>query len=88
MKLKTGQPRYRFPAHSRIQGAHIVGNQRHNQMNSIMLSQIRRDEWSAVGRTRGIPTWFAIYENTIEFFPIPDKPYVVKVQFYPPIQEF
>jgi hypothetical protein len=87
MKLQTGKARYKIPAQSQILGVYVDGNQPHNQMCSIMLRQVRLGEIEP-SDVRGFPVYFFIIDDTIEFSPVPDKPYVVTVRYVPPIQEF
>lgn len=87
MKLRKGRSHYKIPAHSQVFQVFIEGNQRHNQMAALMLCQTsledlpRQDIW-------GVPRYFTVSPESISFAPAPDKPYVVKVRYAPPIQEF
>lgn len=93
MKLKTGNPRYKIPAFSRIETVLVEGNQKHNQMCAMRLQQIPLGE-IRIDETRGFPVCFSVYQsvggklNIIEFYPIPDKPYKVVIRYLPPLQEF
>lgn len=92
MKLRKGRARYRIPEHSQIMHVLIEGNQHHNQMVAIMLQQVNlSDIPKPAWRNRekhDMPRVFAIFEDQIEFYPTPDKAYVVRGRFTPPIKEF
>ncbi len=87
MKLRRGKPRYTIPAHSSIVGVYIEGNQKHNQMCSYVLYQVTLED---VRQTSilGMPNHYAIENDSIIFDPAPDKSYLVKVRYTPPIAEF
>jgi hypothetical protein len=87
MKLRTGKSKYKVPCVGRIDHAFLEGNQKHNQMHSIALCQM---DPASLPRSagRGIPVYFSYLNETIEFYPVPDKPYVVTVRYTPPMQEF
>lgn len=93
MKLRTGHPRYKIPAFSRIETVLVEGNQKHNQMRAMRLQQVPLGE-IRTNETRGFPVRFSVYQsvdgglNLIEFYPVPDKPYKVVIRYLPPLQEF
>jgi hypothetical protein len=87
MKLRTGQYKYKTPLIGRVECVYLPGNQKHNQMCSIMLRHVAAGALPC-RLERGIPTLFAVIRNSIEFYPVPDKPYVVTVRYTPPLQEF
>lgn len=85
MKLKTGQKRYKFPDYGEIISV-ILLNGKHNKFGAAFRLQIvSREE---IGKTHGFPTQCAFWNNWIEFWPIPDKPYEVRVRYSPPIEEY
>lgn len=94
MKLRTGHPRYKIPAFSRIETVLVAGNQKHNQMCAMRLYQIPLGEMSSANELRGFPIRFSVFQsadgklNIMEFYPVPDKPYKVLVRYLPPLQEF
>ena len=91
MKLRRGKPSYKIPEHSQVFRVRIEGNQRHNQMHSHLLCMVSISDIpnpNKSDRPYGFPTMCAVFEGTIEFYPIPDKPYVAKVQYAPPIREY
>ena len=87
MKLRTGQALYKIPEHSQILCVYIEGNQRHNQMWSYLLQLIDIGDLG-LNKARGRPTYCAVFENKIEFSPVPNKPYKVRVRYVPPIKEY
>lgn len=88
MKLRKNRAAYRIPEHSQIQLVRIEGNQRRNQMCSILLPQMDMQELSALRQFNGTPAAFAVFNTTIRFYPTPDGPYAVKVRYVPPIKEY
>jgi hypothetical protein len=91
MKLRTKKSRYKIPPISQIIGMYVEGNQKHNQMCSYALYRVSLEEFfKAKTGALGFPTRYCIDHggNMIEFDPIPDKPYIVKMRYVPPVQEF
>lgn len=86
MKLKTGKATYKIPAYSRIEMVCVNGNQNYNsytrQIQQIPISEIPLDD------TRGFPTMWAVHEQNIHFYPVPDHAYQVTGRYTPPVQEF
>ena len=89
MKLRRGRASYKIPAHSQIVGVHIGGNQKHNQMVSYAVMQVRLEE-IGVNTVYGFPTRWAVtdFGTKIVFKPVPDKAYNVTVRYLPPMMEF
>lgn len=93
MKLRTGHPRYKIPAFSRIETVLVEGNQKYNQTCAMRLQQVPIGDIE-ISETRGFPVYFSVYQsvdgglNLIEFYPVPDKPYKVTIRYLPPLQEF
>ena len=87
MKLRGGRCRYKIPEHSQVLAVYIFGNQRHNQMVSYVL-QLCKIEDIGDNKKRGRPELAGVYDDRIEFKPIPDKPYKVTVRYLPPVMEF
>lgn len=87
MKLRKGKPRYKIPAHSDIIGVYVEGNQKHNQMCHYALQRVALEELPNIMHL-GMPALYSVLHEIIEFSPPPDKPYVVKVRYTPPVQEF
>ncbi|HSV21870.1 MAG TPA: hypothetical protein VLJ17_02455, partial [Xanthobacteraceae bacterium] len=83
-----GRPRYKIPPHTDIINVVVNGNQRHNQMVAYALVQVAFGYDGKPKGQLGMPRQFAIIGSKIEFWPIPDKAYQVKVRYTPPIQEF
>lgn len=89
MKLRKGRARYKIPAFSKILHVIIDGNQRHNQMFAYRLIQVPMSEIADRVDTPAMPLRFAANEEgALLFWPPPDKPYVVKVRYFPPLEEF
>lgn len=87
MKLKKGKAVYTLPEFSQILDVRVEGNQPHNQMAAHLLARVdsarlQRDQ------APGFPTCYTVFMDKIEFAPSPDKPYVVKVRYMPPVEEF
>ncbi len=88
MKLRKGRPRYKIPPHSDILNVVVEGNQRHNQMVAYVLMQVAFGYDGKPQANCAMPRQFAIVGNKIEFWPVPDKAYRVKVRYTPPVAEF
>lgn len=89
MKLRREKQRYKIPPHSEILGVRVEGNQKHNQMWAYVIQQISLVEMSGMlTKHLAMPTYFAVAPEQINFYPIPDKAYTVKVRYLPPVQEF
>ncbi len=89
MKLRRGESRYKIPPHSEMLQVYVEGNQEHNQMVGYVLAQVSNTEMSGMNSAHlGMPMYFAVAPEQIDFWPAPDKPYVVKVRYTPPVQEF
>ena len=89
MKLRRGKALYKFPPHSEFHSAWIEGNQRHNQIYDIALQFVAKGQFPRPNKPwLGLPQYISITHNSIEFYPIPDKPYIVKVRYLPPVQEW
>ena len=92
MKLRRGRPSYKIPGHSQILSVYIEGNQRHNQMCAFILQHVAISDIPNPAKNSkpslGQPTVCCVRYKSIEFFPIPDKSYVVKIRYVPPIMEF
>lgn len=90
MKLRRGRAQYKFPECSQIYSAWVEGNQKHNQEVSYVLYQVELSDLGAFRKNKllGRPTSFAVFDGRVEFWPVPDKPYVVKVRYAPPIKEY
>lgn len=86
MKLRRGKHIYKLPPHSSIESVFVEGNQKHNQMASILLMPCRNRFEPGVNLL-GFPTMFFVTHDEIHFNPAPDAPYVVRVRYYPPMQE-
>jgi hypothetical protein len=89
MKLRTGRSTYPLPKHSQILLVLIEGNQKHNQGIDFALRPISLSDMDEVSKQkiRAIPTVFTIIHGRIEFWPVPSKPYKVRVRYVPPIME-
>lgn len=86
MKLRKGKTKYKLPAYSQVVAAWIEGNQKHNQLHRYVLQIVNL--WALERNLEaGRPRVCAIFANTIEFSPPPDKPYVVTVRYLPPFME-
>ena len=91
MKLKTRKSRYKIPPVSHIEGMYVEGNHKHNQMCHYVLYRVSIEEfYKTKTGLLGFPIRYCIdhRKNIVEFEPTPDKPYVVKMRYLPPIQEF
>lgn len=86
MRLKKGNALYKFPKpYSQILDVRIEG--KHNQMIDYPIQIVAMGTLPFVA-VLGLPMYCAIYKNKIEFSPPPDKAYLVKVRYLPPIKEF
>lgn len=56
-------------------------------MHHFKLTQVSLDELPRTDLL-ALPSYFSVLHNIIEFHPVPDKPYIVKVRYTPPVQEF
>lgn len=99
MKLEPGKSSYSIPAMIRLESfvLQVVsddGQTHYADLWQIDLARLiaNRDEarkkLGLQQEPRAIPTCFAINGRYIEFWPAPDKPYVVTGRYYPPMQEF
>lgn len=91
MKLRTGRAVYKFPEYSQILEAWVEGNTKHNQLVSFSLCQVSLEDMPSHrphNEQRGFPTTFCVFGDIIEFWPVPDKPYLIKVRYAPPIEEY
>jgi len=89
MKLRTGRQKYKLPEHSQILAVFVEGNQKYNQMINHHIMQMQPENFhKELNSIQGFPTVCACSHNRIEFWPIPDKPYIVRVQYLPPIKEY
>lgn len=90
MKLRTGKTKYKLPTPvGRIDHAFVEGNTRH-MLFDVVLRQISADELPRkkdTAQLRGIPSYFCLFNNEVEFWPAPDKPYTVRIRYQPPMQE-
>ena len=88
MKLKRGQARYKIPEHSEVLWVCVEGNQKYNQMAARMIQIVSGVQISNEGLEPAMPRRCAVYRDLIMFCPPPDKPYIVKVRYTPPVMEF
>jgi hypothetical protein len=91
MKLRTGKTKYKLPiSGGRIDHAFVSGNSKyclwHKMLLQVSANELPRKKGTA--QVRAIPTCFCLIDNTVEFWPAPDKPYTVILRYQPPMQEF
>ena len=82
MKLRKGKAKYRLPAYSKVLEVRVEGN--HAYLIPIVSAMTVIDGQELPPQ---MPKACAIYGGTIEFSPPPDRPYVVKVRYVPPVME-
>jgi hypothetical protein len=88
MKLRKVKAKYKLPADSRVLRVWVEGNQRHNKMHAYLVPIVPAITlWREQKSAGKMPKACAVYNGTIEFSPPPDKPYVVKVMYVPPVME-
>lgn len=91
MRARIGQLSYKIPPISRIEQIFIEGNQKYNQMYSSAIGYMSMEEFLKLDTNiQGRPTLCAINHTAskIYFWPVPDKPYEIKVRYYSPVKEF
>lgn len=93
MKLRNGEAIYTIPEHSDILGVRVEGNQPENQMWAKHIVKIRSSELQQIkSRYRkplqGLPEFACFMKETVEFWPVPDKEYIVTLRYTPPVKEF
>lgn len=88
MKLRTGKFKYKIPKIGKAEFCYIAGNNKYS-LYDMSLLYIHADDMIRVNpEIRGLPTRFTIINNdSIRFWPTPDKPYVVRLRYTPPMVE-
>lgn len=87
MKLRKGRVHYRLPPFSAVKVVLLEGNTRHNQMYDVLLPIVSLEQIMQSIEGPAMPRRCAIRPDGIWFDPPPDKPYSVRVQYFPPLME-
>lgn len=90
MKCKTRKFKYKIPPIGVLQGIFINANQKHNQMYTMAIEIISLEDFVKLPESFSAPTKCALnnIDNTINFWPYPNKPYEIEIRYYPPLTVF
>lgn len=89
MKCKIGKSKYKFPNFSIIQSVLLERNQKYN-MHASTIEIINLKAFVRLSDSNGIPNKCAFnhIDNTLNFWPCPDKRYIINILYYPPLKKF
>ena len=88
MKLRAGKFKYKIPKIGKAEFCYVAGNNEYCLYDMNLLHISTDDMIRTNSELRGLPTRFTIInQDTIRFWPTPDKPYVVRLRYTPPMVE-
>lgn len=84
MQLKQWLNNYNIPPYSYIRTVTVKQNDFWRLCTGVSVNEIQNRGELALG----LPTYYALDNDKIIFWPTPDRDYEAKIQYAPPLMEF